>query len=81
MVHSILPSKRSLKYAGYDSYTDVNDIVDDDMYHVDSNPNGIINLGTTVNPLMRDLVQDFTETKYKINPSIGATLSKPSFQS
>lgn len=71
MTGSFGPSKRALKYSGYNALTDVNDIVDDDLYDPTTNPNGIVNLGTTINPLMLDMLSQFTEKKYKLNPKLG----------
>ena len=70
MTRSFGPSKRALRYGDYDSLTDVNDIIDDDIYDPTTNPNGIINLGTTMNPLMLDMLTQFNE-KYKLDPKLG----------
>ncbi|KAJ5604114.1 PLP-dependent transferase [Penicillium hordei] len=64
------PSRRSLRYSGPDSLADVNIIVDDDIYHPVSNPDGIINLGTTINPLMSDIVDEFLRTRYKVHSEL-----------
>ncbi|KAF9886580.1 hypothetical protein FE257_011352 [Aspergillus nanangensis] len=70
MASSLVPSCRALRYTGYDSLVNVNDIVDDDMYDPVSNPGGIVNLGTTMNPLMSDFVIEFIETKYRIDAKL-----------
>lgn len=64
------PSRRALRYTGPDSLADVNDIVDDDVYHPQSNPDGILNLGTTMNPLMADFVDEFLRKRFKINAKL-----------
>ncbi|KAI9039813.1 pyridoxal phosphate-dependent aminotransferase [Aspergillus affinis] len=69
MTRSFGPSKRALKYSGYSALTEVNDIVDDDIYDSETNPNGIVNLGTTMNPLMLDMLTEFTES-YRVDPKL-----------
>ena len=75
MTRSFGPSSRALQYTGYNSLADVNDIVDDDMYDPETNPGGIVNLGTTINPLMLDMVEEFTKG-YNIDAKLGRKSAK-----
>lgn len=70
MAAALGPSRRALRYTGPDSLAEVNDIVDDDIYHPQSNPDGIINLGTTMNPLMADFVDRFLRDRRRINAEL-----------
>ncbi|KAL4892770.1 pyridoxal phosphate-dependent transferase [Aspergillus ambiguus] len=70
MTQELAPSRRSVRYIGPDPLAEVNQVVDEDIYHPVSNPNGIINLGTTINPLMADFMERFLVTIFKIDAGL-----------